>query len=537
MKGTTLTVRAALIGFLVLSAVGGAVSSWAQTEGDLSRQLKAAHRLQVVGRYADAVDLYRKLYEKYPDKEAVVREYGEALLMNKEYGAAEALYLEVRERRNKPLAYAVQLERVHKKQGRYRDAVVDCMDVIADSRGKIEWVRGELVRIAGDAEGGAQMVLEIITERVKAAPEFGEYRMLAVEMLARASRPDEAAAALEEIRGTDLLSSDNLYRLAIQLETLGEMKLAALSLQLAVERQGSVGSVSGAAFKLADMYAESGAPEESRKVLESLASRYPNSAIAFRAQLAMATLEAEALGRPERALALYEELLGKYNLPVDAAEVRGAMAKCLMRIGRLSEAREIYSDLAGNPSKMDPKAHFMAAEVSFFMGETDSALYLYSDLAFKHPDWEQANDAIDRVFLLQEQAGQSDHRPLGLFAMGELLATIDRPDSALGYLNLLVDQFSDSPLVDDALLRSAELYLHLGDVDRALSACSEVAEGHPDSRHAPLAREMLGDIWWEKRGDGARALEEYTKGLDEFPDSLIAPRVRDKVARLRREVG
>jgi tetratricopeptide (TPR) repeat protein len=524
---------------LLCSAVlaAGAVTTRAQSDPELKRKLKAAHRLQVVGRHGDAVELYRRLYEEYPEQEAVIREYGEALLMNKEYGAAEALYLEVRERRNAPLAYAVQLERIHKKQGRYREAALDCMDVIADSRGRIEWVRGELVKIAGDADGGLAMVLEVIQGRIDGAPRLAEYRMLAVEMLARASRPAEAAAMLEEIRGTDLLTADNLHQLGIQLEALGEMNLAALSLQLAIEREGSVASVSAAAFKLAGMYASAGAPEKSREVLENVAMRYPGSAIAFRAQLAVATLEAEALGRPERALALYEDLLKQKTLPVDRTAVRTSIAKCLIRTGRLSEARDTYAALAGDPSKPNPEAHFMAAEVSFFMGDTDSAMALYSKLASEHPEWEVANDAIDRVFLLQEHAGQSDNRPLGLFAMGELLATVDRPDSALGYLGLLVEGFSESPLVDDALVRSAELYLVTGNVEDALSACEAVAVSHSDSRHAALAREMIGDIWWEERGDAARALEEYLKGLDEFPDSLIAPRVRDKVARLRREVG
>jgi len=243
------------------------------------------------------------------------------------------------------------------------------------------------------------------------------------------------------------------------------------------------------------------------------------------------------LDRPDRALALYEELLEQKKLPVKPGEVKSAIAKCLIRTGRLSDARSAYAELAGIPSEIVPEAHYMAAEVSFFMGETDSALSLYSTLAADHPDWELANDAIDRMFLLQEQAGQTDNRPLALYATGELLATIDKPDSALGYMNLLVEGFPESPLVDDALLRSVDLYLNLGEVDLALSACSAVAESFSEERLAPLAREKLGDIWWEQRGDGAKALEEYLKGLDEFPDSLIAPRVRDKVARLRREVG
>jgi tetratricopeptide (TPR) repeat protein len=515
------------------------VPAFAQREAevDINRQLKAAHRLQVVGRYGDAVELYKKLYAEYPDREAVIREYGEALLMNKEYGAAEALYLEIRERKNKPLAYSVQLERVHKKQGRYRDAAMDCMDVIAENRGRIEWVRGEVIKLAELAEDGADMVLGVIADRMAAAPKVGEYRMLAVELLARASRPAEAAELLEEIRAAELLSAENLRSLGIHLEAFGEIDLAALSFELALDRQGNIAGISDAAFKLANIYANTGRADESRAVLKNLESRYPTSAIAFKAKLGMATLEAERLGRPERALVLYEELLEQKNFPVDPTVVKEAIAKCLIRTGRLSEARETYSEIAGDPSKVSPEAHFMAAEMSFFMGETDSALALYGTLASNHPEWELANDAIDRAFLLQEHEGQTDNRPLGLYAMGELLATIGKPDSALGYFSLLVTDFSESPLVDDALLRSAELYLIVGDVDMALSACSAVAQDHPDSRRAPLAREMIGDIWWEEKGDAARALDEYMKGLDEFPDSLVAPRVRDKVAQLRREAG
>jgi tetratricopeptide (TPR) repeat protein len=87
------------------------------------------------------------------------------------------------------------------------------------------------------------------------------------------------------------------------------------------------------------------------------------------------------------------------------------------------------------------------------------------------------------------------------------------------------------------MFRASELYLELDNVDRALNMCRFVVEHDQEGRLAPLAQEKLGDIWWEERGDGHRALEEYTKGLDLYPNSLVAPRVRDKVSRLRKEVG
>jgi tetratricopeptide (TPR) repeat protein len=549
---------------IAIAAVAAAglrpAEAWgAKTDPQLRRRLQAAHRLTVVGRYDEAKELYRKLYEDHPESEAVIREYGETLVATKDYGEAEALYLDVRRRTGRPLAYASQLESIHMFQKRYGDAASDCLDVLAANRGMIDWVRGELSRIGGVA-GDVDLVVDAISNRADAHPQFSAYRMLAVEMLVRAARVDEAAAMLQDLRGDDELSADDFNQLGIQLDALGERDLTVSAFRIALERKGSVSGVSSAAFKLAEILAEGGRAEESRRVLQSLSERYPNSGIAFRAELQAASLESEVLDRPDRALALYEKLLTRRISAQTTADVKKAIGKCLLRLGRLSEAREIYSDLAAVEEPVDPEARFMAAEVSFYMGDIDSALALYSSLASGHPDWELANDAIDRTFLLSENAGEgrggwvsfaggdsagaeapdaegANVDPLGLFAAAELLASIGRPDSALTYLTAIVDDHSDSPLVDDAMFRAGDLYLAVGDVDHAIAELEGVAEKYPDGRLAPIAREKLGDIWWTKKGDGRRALEEYTKGLDEYPNSLVAPRVRDKVARLRQEVG
>ncbi len=554
-----------LLAAIAISAVAAAglrpAPSWgAKIDPDLRGGLQAAHRLKVVGRYDEAKELYRELYREHPESEAVIREYGETLVAVKDYGEAEALYLEVRARVGRPLAYAEQLERIHVLQGRYRDAANDCLDILAANRGMMDWVRGELSSICGAEGGGVDVVLDAIAERAEEHPEVGGYRTLAVEMLVRAARLDAAGEMLRGLRGSEELSADDFHLLGVQLEALGQKGLAIESFRLALEREGSIAAVSGSAFKLAELLAEGGRPEDSRRILQGLAERYPNSALAFRAELRAASLEAEVLGRPDRALALYEKLLSQRKFPVQTADVKKAMGRCLLRLGRFSEAREIYSGVASAESPPDPEARFMAAEVSFYMGDVDSALALYSTLASEHPDWELANDAIDRVFLLQENAGRGGGRwvsfaggesadagapdagvagadPLGLFAAAELLASIDKPDSALTYLIAIVDDHPGSPLVDDAMFRAGDLYLAIGDADRAIAELSEVAERYPEGRLAPLARERLGDIWWKNKGDGRRALEEYTKGLDEYPNSLVAPRVRDKVARLRQEVG
>jgi tetratricopeptide (TPR) repeat protein len=531
--------RAALIltfAGLVLSC--GFAEGWGAQKKDprLRRKIEEARRLKIVGRFEQAKELFRSLYESYPDDEVIVSGFGETLLMSKDWGEAEELYLEVRDRSGNPRAFAKELEQVHMLQGRYQEAAGDCMDMLANQPGRMDWIRGELVRISKAADEGLDLVLNVLSERARLEPDQPLFEILAIEMLARGARYDEVMQRLETLRELGQVSANHLFSLAVQLESLGDVGSTILALRLSLTKQGTVGDISGSAFKLSELLAAAGRPEESRTVLEHLAERYPNSTLAFRARLELASLESKSLGRPDRALALYEELLAQKKLPIKENEVKEAIAGCLMRMGRLDEARAGFAELAGGMTELQPRASFMAAEISFFMGETDSAVSLYSALAGDHPEWEHANDALGRLFLIQESAGEG-MEPLGLYATAELLSTIDRPDSALTYITSILEKHPDSPLVDDAMFRAGELYLELGDVDHALTMCRFVIEYDPEGRLAPLAHERLGDIWWEERGDGNRALEEYTKGLDRYPNSLVAPRVRDKVSRLRREVG
>lgn len=531
-------VAAVLLACVACLFFGGSESAGAQQRKTphLRRSIEEGRRLKVVGRYEEAEELFRSLYESYPDNEIVIRGLGETLLKSKKYGEAEEFYLEVREWDGGASAYARELEQIHMLQGRYRDAAGDCMDILADEPVSIDWIRGELVRIGGAADEGIDLVLDVLSERAAAESSQHHFEMLAIEMLSRAARREEAASRLDAQEEDGEMSAEHLYPLAIRLDSLGDADNAIKALRLSLKREGTIGAASGAAFKLSELLVDAGRPEESRAVLEDLSARYPNTPLAFKAQLELASLEAKALGRPERALALYEDLLSQESLPIKENEVKEAIAYCLMRVGRLAEARERFTEIASGKTEPAPHAMFMAAEVSFFMGETDSAMSLYADLAGGHPEWDEANDALARMFLLQECAG-AGAEPLALYATAELLGSIDRPDSALTYLSSIIESHPDSPLVDDAMFRAGELHLELGDADRALAMCRSVVEHDPEGRLAPLAQERIGDIWWEERGDGRRALDEYTKGLDSYPNSLVAPRVRDKVSRLRREVG
>ena len=63
-----------LVFCLGVTVVLGLGSTSAQNDPVLKRKLQSAHRLQVVGRYGDAVELYKKLYQlQFRDGDTAVK--------------------------------------------------------------------------------------------------------------------------------------------------------------------------------------------------------------------------------------------------------------------------------------------------------------------------------------------------------------------------------------------------------------------------------------------------------------------------------
>jgi hypothetical protein len=62
-----------------------------------------------------------------------------------------------------------------------------------------------------------------------------------------------------------------------------------------------------------------------------------------------------------------------------------------------------------------------------------------------------------------------------------------------------------------------------------------LAEGLPNDRLAPLARQRAGDVYRNAYHDDAKALAQYEECLARYPKAWNAPEVRRRVEALKRD--
>lgn len=179
------------------------------------------------------------------------------------------------------------------------------------------------------------------------------------------------------------------------------------------------------------------------------------------------------------------------------------------------------------------EARFRYAEALFFAGQADSAAKVYARVA-ADPSDRRAGASLERMYLIEDATPRTALADFGRLAWEEWRG---EPKRALALADSLARTLPKGPLWAQVSMAQARLQESLGDGKAALPALLAVAEGLPDDRLAPLARQRAGDIYriWYK--DDAKALAQYEECLARYPKAWNTPEVRRWVEILRRDKG
>ena len=179
------------------------------------------------------------------------------------------------------------------------------------------------------------------------------------------------------------------------------------------------------------------------------------------------------------------------------------------------------------------EARFRYAEALFFAGQADSAAKVYARVAAEPAD-RRAGASLERMYLIEDATPRTALADFGRLAWEEWRG---EPKRALALADSLARSLPKGPLWAQVSMAQARLQESLGDGKAALPALLAVAEGLPDDRLAPLARQRAGDVYriWYK--DDAKALAQYEECLARYPKAWNTPEVRRWVEILRRDKG
>jgi|GEM_PF-3436810 len=230
----------------------------------------------------------------------------------------------------------------------------------------------------------------------------------------------------------------------------------------------------------------------------------------------------------------YEKLLRLSLASSQLNEVLPSFCESTLREGRLARAESL---IALSRTKLsDPLAlarvAYLEAEISYFRGNLTGALTEYKDFVSSNSESQFANDAIDRLLLIDEN-GDFDNKPLLAYSYAEFLEFTGTPDSSLSLLRELLRNFPNAKIADDAHMKIGDILRSKRKFAEALGEYRVIEETFPQSQLVPVERLKIAELYSEDLGERDKAVAEYEAVITAFPGTSFAAEARGAVQKLQ----
>ncbi|MEK6570486.1 MAG: tetratricopeptide repeat protein, partial [Bacteroidota bacterium] len=226
-----------------------------------------------------------------------------------------------------------------------------------------------------------------------------------------------------------------------------------------------------------------------------------------------------------------ERVFPPYRVMPNAALKSGEI---LVAKGELGKAAERFHRVRQNSSASQDekdKAMYALSEIDYFQGAFDSVLTKLKGL-LGNLSADIANDALLlQEFIKEHRAG--NELVLKEYAHAELLERQRKFSEAVAILERLISTAAGTPIVDDALLRVAQLQAKMGDPRRALSTYDRLITEHPESILRDKAQFSIAEIYQYTLKEKQKAIGAYQELLEKYPNSLFLDEVRKRIRELR----
>jgi tetratricopeptide (TPR) repeat protein len=406
----------------------------------------------------------------------------EAAGMNQE---AIQTYLDYRRRKNTPGIFAPNLVGLYEKTGDFAGATREAVTMLNVNPRLAEGYSDKFQFYARKSSAG-----QVLAELAQLKDQYVRADFRAKVLLAFG----QPGAALDEITAMNSLSR------SLQFAQFCEQSNY---LDAAAELYGRLGRQ----YDQARILRKQGKVSEAATILE--ASSDPN-----------AVFELAELQRIE--LHDYAAAAASYGRVIQAMpgreEAYPARAECLLRLGRLDDARRT---LLSAPQRTDG-ALFGLAQIAFFQDSLDSAQADVKELMRTNPESPLVNDALE-LALLVARGGDG----LKSFARARFDFLQGNLDQAVEEGKALVR--SDTSWADQAYLLLADCYRQEKEPNQALGALEELEQNRPQSPFRAKARYQAALTYLEDLKDQDRYEKTMASVYVDFPESPYSALARNRL--------
>jgi tetratricopeptide (TPR) repeat protein len=504
-------------------------------EWDNRIRFTRASALNELGRWNEATPIWKELKAKGNN---------EALTAKATYGLATALLNE-----NESATGLLELKELLKdRKNPVNHAARLLLIKTLLSDGKIEEAEKELSSFPEDAP----------------APIKAEARYWTAEVALSRGKSDEAREQFRKILETkEGTSADLIARIWIAIGKIERSRNkpadASNSLEKALDQNSEPETYLTAAREyLAAAQASQSLPTAALKLRDSVRDREEESEKRGRFAPALLLLGSATLaaGNAEAAAADLDQLIRTYPASPSIPSARLLLAQTLVKQGQESAAKEQLKTLLQIP-KLDPTVFYQAqaaqAEILLKEGKAAEASAAWISAYQASTDPKLAEEALYNSALtasrgsdastflrLEQEFSQrfpdSSRRAALALERGRMLETQGDSTASRSALAEVSKLPGSNPLQAEATLRRASSLLRGGDYTGAIAAFSEFEKAFPNSPILPQALASgIEARLRSKEMTGAQARVEFTKILNRFPNSTLAPAITFQIAQTHYE--
>ena len=271
---------------------------------------------------------------------------------------------------------------------------------------------------------------------------------------------------------------------------------------------------------------------------EALFNEYGYSTATLRIQSIYAEFLAFDLNKTKEAIVLLEKTL-EYNLTdFEEGLIKTVLGDIYVYEGKFSTALIYYTQVQKKlkNNELGQEARYKIAQTSYYKGDFDWAQTQLNVLK-KSTSQLIANDALDLNLLITDNATRDSTKvALTQYAKAELLAFQNKNQEALKILEVIIAEFKDHSIADEALFKQAELFEKEKEYPKAEQAYLALIALNAQDILADDAHYKLGVLYQEQMENQEKAQEYFEKIIYNYPSSIYLVDARKKYRALRGDV-
>lgn len=221
--------------------------------------------------------------------------------------------------------------------------------------------------------------------------------------------------------------------------------------------------------------------------------------------------------------------------PLKMAELKILMADIMILTGEQWDASLLYSQVEKDfkHDTIGYKAKFKNAQFYYYIGEFQYALTHLSVLRAATSKL-IANDAMELSLFISNNIGyDSSYVPLEYYSRADFLNKCKKPLQAIQTLDSLVYLYSGHPVLDDAYMLRAQIFIDMEQYRKAADNLELILSGYSHDLLADDALFILAGLYANHLGDIDKAMDLYWTLLNDFSSSVYAQESRDFYRQLR----